>query len=141
MLSANDNLIAKNEEIERIKHSNQEGEKFWKLALEAQEKWRLKHKEVEEQLRLESVKSQDFEKLHRQERIRRENIQAGIEDALAQKTQEIEKQLHSEKTRRQEFESLYLQEKMRSEHLQAEIEGVLDQHVGIYQNQVARLSK
>jgi predicted transcriptional regulator len=43
MLSANDNLIAKNEEIERIKHSNQEGEKFWKLALEAQEKWRLKH--------------------------------------------------------------------------------------------------
>jgi hypothetical protein len=104
MLSAKGDLIAKNEEIERIKHSNQEVEKFGKLALEAQQKWRLKHQEqvkktqeVKEQLRLESVKSQDFEKLHRQERIRREYIQAGIEDALAQKTQEIEKQLHSEK--------------------------------------------
>jgi hypothetical protein len=30
---------------------------------------------------------------------------------------------------------------MRREHLQAEIEGVLDQHVGIYKNQVARLSE
>jgi hypothetical protein len=148
MLSAKDNLIAKNEEIERIKYSNQEVEKFGKLALEAQKKWRLKHQEqvektqeVKEKLRLKSVKSQVFERLHRQERIRREYIQAGIEDTLAQKTQDIKRQLHSENTRRQEFESLYLPKKRRSEHLQAEIEGVLDQHVGIYQDQVARLSE
>jgi hypothetical protein len=38
MLSAKDNLTAKNREIERIKHSNQEVEKFEKLALEAQKK-------------------------------------------------------------------------------------------------------
>jgi hypothetical protein len=132
LLSAKDNLVAKNEEIERIKHSNQEVEKFGKLALEAQKKWRLKHQEqvkktleVKEQLRLESIRSQDFEKLHRQERIRREYIQAGLEDTLAQKTQEIKKQLYSEKVRRQEFKSLYLQEKMRSEHLQAKLKGFL----------------
>jgi hypothetical protein len=38
MLSAKDNLTAKNQEIERIKHSNQEVEKFEKLALKAQKK-------------------------------------------------------------------------------------------------------
>jgi hypothetical protein len=32
MLNAKENLIAKNEEIERIKYSNQEVEKFGKLA-------------------------------------------------------------------------------------------------------------
>jgi hypothetical protein len=104
--------------------------------------WQVeKTQEVKENLRLKSVKSQEFERLHRQERIRREYIQAGIEDTLAQKTQDIKRQLHSENTRRQEFESLYLPKKRRSEHLQAEIEGVLDQHVGIYQDQVARLSE
>jgi hypothetical protein len=50
MLNATENLIAKNEEIERIKYSNQEVEKFGKLALEAQKKWRLKHQEQVENL-------------------------------------------------------------------------------------------
>jgi hypothetical protein len=38
MLSAKDNLIAKNQEIDRIKHSNQEVEKFGKLAPRSSEK-------------------------------------------------------------------------------------------------------
>jgi hypothetical protein len=50
MLNATENLIAKNEEIERIKYSNQEVEKFGKLALETQKKWRLKHQEQVENL-------------------------------------------------------------------------------------------
>jgi hypothetical protein len=58
--------------------------------------WQVeKTQEVKEKLRLKSVKSQEFERLHRQERIRREYIQAGIEDALAQKTQDIKRQMHS----------------------------------------------
>jgi hypothetical protein len=43
LLSANDNLIAKDEEIERLKYSYGEVKKFEKKAFEAQRKWRVKN--------------------------------------------------------------------------------------------------
>ncbi|KAK2427996.1 hypothetical protein QL285_026539 [Trifolium repens] len=145
-LSADDNLIAKNEEINRLNCSYEEVKKIGKMALEAQKKWRLKHQEqvqetqkVDKQLQLEGIRNQELERLHLQEKMRRERLQANIEDVIAQKTREVKKQLHLEGTQRQEFESLYLREKMMRECLQADIEGVLDLHVRTYEDQIAQL--
>jgi polysaccharide pyruvyl transferase WcaK-like protein len=145
-LSADDNLIAKNEEIYRLNCSYEEVKKIGKMALETQKKWRLKHQEqvqetqkVNKQLQLEGIRNQELERLNLQEKMRRERLQANIEDVIAQKTREVKKQLHLEGIQRQEFESLYLREKMMRENLQADIEGVLDLHVRTYEDQIAQL--
>jgi hypothetical protein len=116
LLSAKDNLIAKDKEIEDLKRSYSKVKGFEKLAFEAQKKWRLKHreqveetKEVKEQLPLERGRSHEFEEMYTQEKTRREYLQANVESVLAQKNQESEEQLHLEVGRKQEFENLYFQ--------------------------------
>jgi muconolactone delta-isomerase len=91
LLSANDNLIAKDEEIERLKYSYGEVKKFGKKAFEAQRKWRVKNQEqeaktqeVKGQLHLEILRSQELESLYLQEKAKRECLQSGIQDFLDQ---------------------------------------------------------
>ncbi|GAU51780.1 hypothetical protein TSUD_415660 [Trifolium subterraneum] len=144
MLSARENLIAKDEEIERLKQSYGKIKEFGQSATASQKKWRLRYleqveetKKIKKQWRHEGNQSQEFEGLYTQEKARREYLQANMERVLAQKNQEFEEQLHLEVGRKQEFENLYFQERERCEHIQAEIEHILR----VYEERVARLNE
>ncbi|GAU52021.1 hypothetical protein TSUD_418380, partial [Trifolium subterraneum] len=144
MLSARENLIAKDEEIERLKQSYGKVKEFGQSATASQKKWRLRYleqveetKKIKKQWRHEGNQSQEFEGLYTQEKARREYLQANMERLLAQKNQEFEEQLHLEVGRKQEFENLYFQERERCEHIQAEIEHILR----VYEERVARLNE
>ncbi|GAU44577.1 hypothetical protein TSUD_139500 [Trifolium subterraneum] len=98
MLSAKENLIVKDEEIERLKQSCGKIKEFRQLATASQKKWRLRYLEQVEE-------TKKIKKQWRQE--------------------EFKEQLHLEVGRKQEFENLYFQERERCEHIQAEIEHIL----------------
>jgi hypothetical protein len=144
MLSAKDNLVAKDEEIERLERSRGKLKEFGQLATASQKKWKSRYleqveetKKIKKQWRQGGNQSQEFERLYAQEKTRREYLQANTERVLAHKKQEFEEQLHLEVGRRQEFENLYFQERERYEHLQAEIEHI----IRVYEERVARLNE
>ncbi|CAJ2635603.1 uncharacterized protein LOC123923460 [Trifolium pratense] len=135
--SANSDLIAKDEEIERLKFSYGEVKKFGEKAFEAQRKWRVKNQEqegktqeVKGQLHLEILRSQELENLYLQEKAKHKHLQSSIQE-----------QLRLEILQSKELESLFLQEKAKCEHLQSSIQDHLDQHVRAYVDQIARLNR